>query len=258
MSRGYHRYLDQATGLGYSTEQADAALTQIKAEHPGSHVPDLYDRALIRLTTGPLATGQRLDAARILADRGLPTDHPAADVVAGLLGQMGLSVDAAGRPTRTSTTPPVTDNPGLDPLAGAFGGLIATGWIGQGPDGADLAYLYLTSPGDGVSRTPLAQAMATVATALGLNPAPGSLTEHPTAGVRVEIEERFAQLLVGGQRPVQYPVSTDWITAATTAGRIALVLSYLPMPSGTDPASHYDRSMDTGRFTVGLIPLAPA
>ena len=62
------------------------------------------DRALIRLTTGPLATGQRLDAARILADRGLPTDHPAADVVAGLLGQMGLSVDAAGRPTRTSIT----------------------------------------------------------------------------------------------------------------------------------------------------------
>ena len=98
-----------------------------------------------------------------------------------------------------------------------------------------------------------------VARALGLDPRPGTVTEHPTGDARIELRGgHWAALAVGPlDHPAtlaERPVTAEWEAAARAGGHVALVLSYRPLPDAADIEAHADRSMATGRLVLGLLP----
>lgn len=114
-SRKHHQYLQEATRYGYSPEQAEEALQRVRAEDhaEAGYVTDLYERAMLRLEMGDPTTGQRTDAERILADRGMDGAPPEVrDAIAGLLGRMGMTVGEDGSPAPAPG--PGVDVGGLD------------------------------------------------------------------------------------------------------------------------------------------------
>lgn len=100
-SANHRRYLERASRAGYTEQQAEDALAQVRAdeERGGGYVTDLYERALLRLDTGTPTGRQRADADRVLAQTGRGHMPPEVrDVVASLIGQMGLTVGPDGEP----------------------------------------------------------------------------------------------------------------------------------------------------------------
>ncbi|MFC1418605.1 DUF5949 family protein [Streptacidiphilus cavernicola] len=144
-----------------------------------------------------------------------------------------------------------------NPLTGLFGQLIMTGWIGEDPrDGTDIAFIYLGTPADGATGTPAAEAMAAAASALGLNPQPGSMTENPAASTHLTFtDDGWAQLSFPSGENVQHPGSLEWRTVAQHRGTAVLVLTYLPLLPGEDTTAHCDQALAAGQFTLGLIPV---
>jgi hypothetical protein len=100
-SRKHRQYLEEAARYGHSPEQAEEALRRVRAEaeDEAGYVTDLYERAMLRLDMGDPTGRQRTDAERILADRGMAGAPPEVrDVIAGMLGRMGMTVGADGAP----------------------------------------------------------------------------------------------------------------------------------------------------------------
>jgi hypothetical protein len=144
-----------------------------------------------------------------------------------------------------------------NPLAGQYGQLIMSGWIGEDPrDGSDISFVYLGTPGDGATGAPAAEVMAAAASALGLNPRPGTMTEHPTGGTHLTFTaDGWAKLIFPNGENVQHPGSDEWRQIAQKRGTVVLALTYLPLPAGEDGLEHSTRTMNAGEFSLGLIPV---
>lgn len=95
-SRRHQEYIEHALLVGFTAEEAEQAIRDVRAEAGTQHVPDLYDRAMTRLRA-PLAD-QRSDAARLLSERGMDQAPETVDAISTMLRQMGLRVGADGLP----------------------------------------------------------------------------------------------------------------------------------------------------------------
>lgn len=89
----FRAYLNDAALAGFTAEQAEAALAEVRAER-GAFRPNLYQEAIARMARRRLAERQRADARRLLDDLGevAPADD-LVDGVTGLLEDRGLVVD---------------------------------------------------------------------------------------------------------------------------------------------------------------------
>lgn len=145
-----------------------------------------------------------------------------------------------------------------DPLAGFFGQLIMSGWIGTDPrNGQDIAFVYLGTPGDGAVGAAAGEAMPAVAAALGLDPKAGTMTEQPTATTHVTFTaDGWIDLRFPNGDGVQHPGGREWKKVAERRGEVVLALTYLPLKSEVGVEEHCDRSVDAGQFSLGLIPVA--
>jgi hypothetical protein len=142
-------------------------------------------------------------------------------------------------------------------LAGLFGQLIMSGWIGTDPrDGRDAVFVYLGTPADGTTGATAAEVMPAVAAALGLNPQAGTMTERPTAGTHVTFTaDGWIDLRFPNGEGVQHPGSREWRAVAKRRGEAVLAVTHLPLLSETGVEEHCDRSVDAGLFSLGLIPV---
>lgn len=143
-----------------------------------------------------------------------------------------------------------------NPIAGLFGQLIMSGWVGQDPrDGRDIAFVYLGTPGDGASGAAAGEVMPAVASALGLDPTPGTMTEKPTADTHVKFtRDGWIDLRIPGGEGLPHPGSPEWRRVARRRRQVVLALTYLPLLSAEGVEAHCDRSVDAGAFSLGLIP----
>lgn len=144
-----------------------------------------------------------------------------------------------------------------NPLTGLFGQLIMTGWIGEDPrDGSDIAFVYLGTPADGATGATAAEVMSAAASALGLNPQPGTMTEDPTASTHLGFAaDGWARLAFPNGESVQHPGSPQWRAVAEKRGQAVLALTYLPLLAGEGTEAHCDRTLAAGQFSLGLIPV---
>ncbi|MFH0246036.1 DUF5949 family protein [Streptomyces sp. HK10] len=142
------------------------------------------------------------------------------------------------------------------PLGGRFGQLIMSGWIGTDPrNGDDIAFLYLGTPGNGSLGAPTADAMQAVARELGLNPRPRTMTEKLAADTHVTFTDGWIDLRFPNGEHVQHPGSTELRQVAQRRGELVLMLTYLPMRPAVGVEDHSDQSMNSGQFTLGLVPV---
>lgn len=145
-------------------------------------------------------------------------------------------------------------NTHTDPAAGLYGRLTVTGWIDDHPrDGLPLAWLALTTPGDGSTGTPAPTIMPKVATELGLDPTPGRITQSYTGPVRAvqRMLGRVDLVLGNGETIGHGATSPEWDQAAGDRVQIMLVVCYEPI----DPAAATAEAITAGlRFAGGLIP----
>ena len=144
-----------------------------------------------------------------------------------------------------------------DPLSGLFGQLVMSGWVGTDPrDGQDIAFVYLGTPADGATGAPAAEVMPAVASALGLNPQPGTMTEKLTADTHVTFTpDGWIDLRFPNGEGVQHPGGQEWRAVAEQRAEVVLALTYLPLVSEVGVEEHCDRSVDAGRFSLGLVPV---
>lgn len=94
----FRAYLNDAALAGFTAEQAEAALAEVRAER-GVFGPNPYQEAIARMSRRRLAERRRGDARRLLDDLGelSPTDD-LVEGVAGLLADRGLVVDLVSWP----------------------------------------------------------------------------------------------------------------------------------------------------------------
>lgn len=143
-----------------------------------------------------------------------------------------------------------------DPIAGLFGQLVMSGWIGvNSRDQRDMSFVYLGSPGGGGLGLPVQEVMPMLAEGLGLNPTPGAFTEGPTADTQLRLGSFGAELRYPGGTYGPRPVSDEWRQVAARRGQVVLALSYLPWPAGVDAEQHCPESVAAGQFALGLIPV---
>jgi hypothetical protein len=144
-----------------------------------------------------------------------------------------------------------------NPLTGFFGQIIMVGWIGVDPrDGTDINFVYLGTPADGATGATAPEVMAAAASALGLDPRPGTMTEHPTGGTHLTFTaDGWAKLVFPNGENVQHPGGDEWRQVAQKRGTAVLALTYLPFLAGEDALAHSERTTDSGQFSLGLIPV---
>lgn len=145
----------------------------------------------------------------------------------------------------------------IDPLAGRFGQLIMSGWIGEDPrTGGDIAFVYLGTPADGSTGATAAEVMPAVAEAVGLDPAPGTMTETPAADTHLRFTaDGWVDLRFPGGGGIQHPGSPEWRDIAQQRGQVVLALTYLPLASEVGVEEHCARSVAACAFSLGLIPV---
>jgi hypothetical protein len=120
-----------------------------------------------------------------------------------------------------------------DPIEGALGALVLSGWIAEAPTGQDEAYLMLTTPDE---RAP--QTMPLVAEVFGIRL--GQFAGEADA-VTVSIgDDLWARLSAGGQA-FERPVSAEWAQVARRTGRVVLVVGGEPFPAGMDADTYTER-----------------
>lgn len=143
-----------------------------------------------------------------------------------------------------------------DPIIGLHGQIIMTGWIDTDPHtGTDIAFVYLATPGTPTSSP--RDTMPLVAQAFGLDPAIGTMTEHPATRAHLTFAEGgWARLELGdGKTHCEHPGSPEFREVATARGQFVLVISHLPMPAGLDQQAHIDHTTTSGQFSMGLLPV---
>jgi hypothetical protein len=132
-----------------------------------------------------------------------------------------------------------------DPIEGRLGALLMSGWIGEGPDGSEYAYLLLTTPDERAPET-----MPLVANLLGLEP--GRVIVDYQGGAVVELgADRWAGLVVGGER-FERPVSPEWAVLARDRGVVVVVVGVVPHRQGVAELAYVERSGATA--ALGLLP----
>lgn len=144
-----------------------------------------------------------------------------------------------------------------DPLAGLLGQIIMSGWIGTDPrNGQDIAFVYLGTPADGATGAKAEEVMPAVAAALGLNPQAGTMTEKPSIDTHVTFTtDGWIDLRFPNGDGVQHPGGREWRAVAERRAEAVLALTYLPLKSQIGVEEHCDRSVDAGKFSLGLIPV---
>lgn len=133
-----------------------------------------------------------------------------------------------------------------DPISGALGALVLTGWVAAAPTGRDEAYLLLTTPDPRADAT-----MPAVADMLGLTGPHGSPTTSDEVYVTVGGDGWLTLHTPGGER-LQRPAGGEWSRTATATGRVVLVVGTAPMPAGMHPDVYTGRYGDGCR--IGLVP----
>ena len=135
----------------------------------------------------------------------------------------------------------------IDPISGALGALVLTGWVASAPTGQDEAYLLLTTDDPRAAVT-----MPVVVALLGVTGPPGSPVTSPEVYVGVGPDGWLTLHTPGGER-MSRPGHPEWHEVAARTGRVVLAVGTAPKPAGMDPDTYTDRHGDSCR--IGLVPL---
>ncbi|OPC76962.1 hypothetical protein B4N89_40950 [Embleya scabrispora] len=157
-------------------------------------------------------------------------------------------------PEPDATNTPSNDRPGGG--TGPYARVVMSGEAGPDRrDGGEALFVYLSTLGGAGHRAH--RTMPLLAEALGLDPRPNSMTEHPGAGARLTLaSDRRIRLETGdGARHFEGTVDREFVRVATAVAHVVLIVSYLPLPSGVDPSAHIDHTLDQARCSSGRIPL---
>lgn len=138
----------------------------------------------------------------------------------------------------------------MDPIDGAFGALILSGWIADAPDTRRDAAFLLAATSDPRA----AASMPVVAEGLGLSPRGGTMTERPAGDARVELAADGWAYLRAGEAVYQRPVSAEWADVARADARVVLVVAFRPLPAGVAVEPFVDALMGASAFSLGLLP----
>lgn len=134
-------------------------------------------------------------------------------------------------------------------LVSGFGDLAMAGWTAMVPGQGVRAYALLAHCGPQESDS----IMPRVATALGLDPAPGSLTRRLWRETHFCLsDDGWAVLAMPGGECMEYPASEQWQAACRREGHACLYVSYLDFRAGVSVERHLQDMVQSGRFALGL------
>lgn len=136
-------------------------------------------------------------------------------------------------------------------LVGGFGDLAMAGWTAMVPGQGVRSYALLAHCGPQESGS----VMPLVATALGLDPAPGSLTRRLRTETRFRLSEGcWVTLCTPGGECMEYLASDQWRAACRRDGYACLYVSYLDFRAGVSVEVHLQDMVRSGQFALGLVP----
>ncbi|MFD9636906.1 hypothetical protein [Streptomyces violascens] len=138
----------------------------------------------------------------------------------------------------------------ISSLVGAFEDLLMAAWTAVVPGQGTRAYVLLSLCGQQESGS----VMPRVATALGLDPTPGSLTRRLRRATHLRLSEGgWVTLSMPGDECMEYLASEQWRVACQREGYACLYVSYLNFRGGISVEEHLQNMLQSGRFALGLV-----
>ncbi|MWA07752.1 hypothetical protein [Streptomyces sp. BA2] len=137
-------------------------------------------------------------------------------------------------------------------LVSGFGDIAMAGWTAMVPGQGVRSYALLAHCGPRESGS----IMPRVATALGLDPTPGSLTRRLRGKTHFRLsEDGWVTLSMPGGECMEYLASEQWRAACRRERYACLYISYLGFRSDASVEGHLQDMVQSGRFTLGLVRL---
>ncbi|MFF0219075.1 hypothetical protein [Streptomyces vinaceus] len=136
-------------------------------------------------------------------------------------------------------------------LAGGLGDLAMAGWTAMVPGQGIRSYALLAHSGTQETYAVVPH----IATALGLDPTPGSVTSRLRQATRFRLSENgWATLCMPGGERIEYRAFEAWQAACQREKYACLYVSYMYFPAGVSVEQHVEDMVRSDQYAMGLVP----